>query len=127
MKYEVLKPKFIICARLNTTFTNCFCIPNAPIHPRRSGVPLSTVLPNRDKMLRRKPTRMDLCQADVDALDLIRRDRVAETQASEEASLVAPTRREAAIANMSDRERLGLPRVRLESSADSANQGRALE
>jgi hypothetical protein len=78
-------------------------------------------------MLRRKPTRMELCQADVDALDLIRRDRVAETQALEETSIAAPTRREAAIANMSDRERLGLPRVRIESSADPSNQGRARE
>jgi hypothetical protein len=68
-------------------------------------------------MLRRKPTRMELCQADVDALDLIRRDRAAETQALEETS----------IANMSDRERLGLPRVRIESSADPSNQGRARE
>jgi hypothetical protein len=64
-------------------------------------------------MLRRKPTRVELSQADIDGLDVVRaeRDEEAASAAAAANNIAVPsqTRREAAITDMSDRQRLGLP------------------
>lgn len=60
-------------------------------------------------MLRRKPTRIDLSQADIDELDVVRRERAADTKAPERLDGIDLTRREQAVAGKSDRARLGLP------------------
>lgn len=67
-------------------------------------------------MLRRKPTRLEMTQADLDELDAFRREtdakRSADTAAASGAAPVpstAATRRNAAVAGQSARDRLGLP------------------
>lgn len=68
-------------------------------------------------MLRRKPTRVELSQVDVDELDLaLREAEMARLSASAGSADVpqapaqapAPTRRETAVSGMSARERLGV-------------------
>lgn len=74
-------------------------------------------------MLRRKPTRIELTQPDVDDLDAIRREAQAAAEASsdrgeEMTASAGPsggarssdvTRREAALGAKTDRQRIGLP------------------
>lgn len=66
-------------------------------------------------MLRRKPTRVELTQTDIDELDLVRREAElarlrAVDSAAEAATPPPPTRREAAVAGQSANDRLGLSR-----------------
>jgi Anaphase-promoting complex APC subunit CDC26 len=74
-------------------------------------------------MLRRKPTRVELSQVDVDALDKIRAENLAKIDASAEAQIATTTRREAAVANLTERERLGLPRLREDEKGDATAEG----
>jgi hypothetical protein len=74
-------------------------------------------------MLRRKPTRVELSQVDIDALDKIRAERLAKIEAPGEEQIATTTRREAAVANLTERERLGLPRLREDEKGDTTAQG----
>jgi hypothetical protein len=74
-------------------------------------------------MLRRKPTRVELTQADMDELDLVRREaEVARLAASAEPAPATPTRRDAAVAGQSTRERLGLARPAAADRSDAPRQ-----
>jgi Anaphase-promoting complex APC subunit CDC26 len=73
-------------------------------------------------MLRRKPTRVELTQADMDELDLVRREaEVARISADTVDAAAPPTRRETAVAGMSARERLGVTEAT--AATDAANAG----
>jgi hypothetical protein len=66
---------------------------------------------------------VELSQVDVDALDKIRAESLAKIEASAEAQIASTTRREAAVANLTERERLGLSRLREDEKADATAQG----
>jgi Anaphase-promoting complex APC subunit CDC26 len=68
-------------------------------------------------MLRRQPTRVELSQADIDDLDVVRRER---EEAAAGPTLPPATRREAAVGNKTDRQRLGLPILPADRASASA-------
>lgn len=113
------------CFRPPSDLVTCTNLPSAKIHhlsPASQNVTDIARARRFPSMLRRQPTRIELSQADIDELDAIRRERAVAAKPSEQFASVEQTRREQAVANMSDRARLGLPDGKSASAQFQGNE-----